>query len=56
MEILHTIGTNNRFTILFFKIIGAIVIIISGIRGAINLFNKEPRTKLYLPRLNSKLR
>jgi len=49
MEILHTILKQTiTISILFFEVIGVIVIIISGIRGAINLFNKEPRTKLYL--------
>ncbi|MPM13204.1 hypothetical protein SDC9_59559 [bioreactor metagenome] len=49
MEVIHTILEEIvNYAILFFEFIGVFVIIISGIRGAINLFNKDPRTKLYL--------
>lgn len=37
-----------NIAILFFECIGVMVIIISGIRGAKNLFKKNPKTKLYL--------
>lgn len=49
MEFIHTVLEEIiNYAILFFEFIGVFVIIISGIRGAINLFNKDPRTKLYL--------
>lgn len=49
METAHVILVQIvNVAILFFECIGITVIIISGIRGAKNLFNKNPRTKLYL--------
>jgi len=49
MDYAHTILEYIvNVAILFFECIGVIVIIISGVRGAKNLFRKEPMTKLYL--------
>lgn len=49
MEFLHNILEHTvNIAILFFECIGVVVIIISGIRGAIDLFNKNPKTKLSL--------
>lgn len=48
-EILHSILTNIvDYAILFFEFMGVLVLILAGIRGAINYFRKNPLTRLNL--------
>lgn len=49
MDILHQfLSTIVDYTILLFEFMGVCVLIISGIRGAINYFQKSPYTRLNL--------
>ncbi|WP_418791842.1 DUF1622 domain-containing protein [Phosphitispora sp. TUW77] len=51
MEFLHEILTQTAgFAILFFEFMGVLVLIITGIRGAINLISKSPLIRLNLAR------